>query len=326
MKLVSPAEEGIPSTGNERFGDMTGRAPVMQAVFARVARAAMTDLAVLLIGETGTGKEVTAQAIHRASRRATRPFVVVDCAGVPPALLESELFGHERGAFTGAVAARAGAFELAAGGTIFLDELGELGGDLQPKLLRALDTRMVKRVGGDEWRSADVRVIVATNRDLPAEVEAGRFRSDLYYRIAVLEIRLPPLRERLEDLPILVDDILTRLGVTDREEAALLRTPQARVDMACHAWPGNVRELRNYVERCVALGELTPLGIAGDTAEVGMELRAARRYWARFGARLERQYLEDLLADHDGNISAAARSAGVDRKHMYRLLWRHGLR
>jgi DNA-binding NtrC family response regulator len=322
------ASDGAPiaiALGAERFGSMVGRSPAMRAVFARLARAAPTDATVLLTGETGTGKEVAAEALHAASRRAARPFVIVDCAAVPPDLLESELFGHERGAFTGAVATRAGAFETADGGTVFLDEIGELATNLQPKLLRALERREIKRVGRDSWRPVDVRIIAATNRDLRAEVNAGRFRADLYYRLAVVEIRLPALSERRDDLPALVDALLERAGMASCAEAALLRTPEARADLVRHPWPGNVRELRNYVERCLALAERPALAVPDATVTEPPlnDLRAARKQWT---LDRERAFLEELLARHAGNVSAAARAAGYDRKHLYRMLWRHGLR
>jgi two-component system response regulator GlrR len=304
---------------------MVGRAPAMRAVFARLQRAAASDATVLLTGETGTGKELAAEGLHAASRRAAKPFVIVDCAAVPPDLLESELFGHERGAFTGATASRAGAFETANGGTVFLDEIGELSTALQPKLLRALERREIKRVGRDAWHAVDVRIVAATNRDLRAEVNAGRFRSDLYYRLAVVEIRLPALRERRDDLPAIVDAMIERMGMAAAPEAALLRTPDARAELARHPWPGNVRELRNYLERCLVLAERPALAepIADPAAPVGDDLRAARKQWT---AEREKAFLEELLARHGGNVSAAARAAGYDRKHLYRLLWRHGLR
>jgi len=325
------APEGKPiaiALGGERFGAMIGQSPAMRAVFARLARAAASNATVLLTGETGTGKELAAEAVHAASKRAARPFVVVDCGAIPHDLLESELFGHEKGAFTGAVGARAGAFESAEGGTLFLDEIGELGTALQPKLLRALEKREVKRVGSDRYHPVDVRVVAATNRDLRTEVNANRFRADLYYRLAVVEVRLPPLRERREDLPALVDAILAHLGLADAPEAALLRTPEARDELARHPWPGNVRELRNYVERSVALAERPSLrepeaALVTAPPDAHGDLRAARKQWT---SSFEKSFLEELLAKHAGNVSAAARAAGVDRKHFYRLLWRHGLR
>ena len=320
----------MPVAETERFGGMVGRSVAMRAVFARLAKAAAADATLLLEGETGTGKEVAAESVHAASARRGRPFIVVDCGAVPPDLLESELFGHEKGAFTSAVAARQGAFEAAAGGTIFLDEIGELGTELQPKLLRVLERREIKRVGATRWAPVDVRVIAATNRSLRGEVNARRFRSDLYYRLAVLEVRLPSLRERPEDIPLLVENVLERLGLADRAEANVLRTDTCHADLARHPWPGNVRELRNYIERCLALAERSPLGASAEpppdllaAPEGDLDFKAARDSWTK---EFEKRYLEELLARHAGNVSAAARSAGIDRKYLYRLLWRHGLR
>jgi two-component system, NtrC family, response regulator GlrR len=319
----------IPLSTRERFGLMVGRSPAMRAVFALLERAALSEATILLEGETGTGKEAAAESIHRESARRDGPMIVVDCGAIPPDLLESELFGHERGAFTGAVQSRQGAFEAAGGGTIFLDEIGELSPDLQPKLLRALERREVKRVGSNAYFGVDVRVVAATNRNLRAEVNARKFRSDLYYRLAVLDIRLPPLRERHEDIPALVEHILDSLGSADKPEARLLRTPEFYAELSRHPWPGNVRELRNYVERCLALREQTPI-VAGDRAaepslniDVGQPLKVAREAWTR---TFERRYLEEILGRHNGNVTAAARGAGVDRIYFYRLLWRHGLR
>jgi transcriptional regulator with GAF, ATPase, and Fis domain len=299
----------------------------MRAVFALLERAAPTEATVLLEGETGTGKEAAAESIHEASPRRERPFVVLDCGAIPPNLLESELFGHEKGAFTGATGARTGAFEAADGGTIFLDEIGELAPDLQPKLLRALERREVKPVGANQYMPADVRVIAATNRDLRAEVNARRFRADLYYRLAVVQIRLPPLRERREDLPLLVASLAAAMPAAVRDQ---LSTPDFLDELARHSWPGNVRELRNYLERCVALGPslrrgsdvVAALDEPGEV-DASRPLREARDAWTR---RCESQYLQDLLRRHGDNLAGAARAAGIDRAHLYRLLWKHGLR
>jgi transcriptional regulator with GAF, ATPase, and Fis domain len=260
--------------------------------------------------------------------------VVVDCGAIPSELLESELFGHEKGAFTGAASAREGAFELASGGTLFLDEIGELPLELQPKLLRALDRGEVKPVGGGRYTKVDVRVVAATNRDLRAEVNARRFRPDLYYRLAVLTVRLPPLRERMEDLGALSDSILAALAPRYPEAAKELAGPKLAAELARHCWPGNVRELRNYLERCLAMRR--PVTIDPDAAEVGapdaavvrladpsLPLKLARERWSR---AFERRYLEECLRRNGGNVAAAARAAEVDRMHFYRLLWRHGLR
>jgi len=290
-------------------------------------RAAASDATVLLTGETGTGKEAAAESIHTASVRGEGPFIVVDCGAIPPNLLESELFGHEKGAFTGAVAARKGAFEAASGGTIFLDEVGELTLDLQPKLLRALEKREVKRVGSNEYVPVDVRVIAATNRELRAEVNAKRFRSDLYYRLAVLEVRLPPLRERPEDIPPLVERILLDIDAANRPEAQVVRDGEFLDQLTGHPWPGNVRELRNHIERSLALRE--PAALEGDVGDLGasasaaVPLKIARERWTR---SFERRYVEDALRRHQNNVAAAARAAGVGRMYFYRLLWKYGLR
>ncbi len=305
------------------FGLMVGRSVAMRRVFALLERAAPSDATVLLEGETGTGKEVAAESIHLESARREGPFVIVDCSAIPPDLLEAELFGHEKGSFTGATGAREGAFEAANGGTIFLDEIGELSQELQPKLLRVLERRHVKRIGQSRFTDVDVRVIAATNRNLRTEVNERRFRSDLYYRLAVVEVRLPPLRERPEDLPLLVDHVLERLGAG----GDALRGKEFLATLARHRWAGNVRELRNYLERCLTLREPVPLGPTSDEGaplpDLGQPLKVARERWSR---AFERKYVESVLARHDGNVTAAARDAGVDRMYFYRLLWRHGLR
>jgi two-component system, NtrC family, response regulator GlrR len=316
----------VPVAARENFGGLIGSSPAMRMVFSVLERAAASDATLLIEGDTGTGKEATAEAIHTHGRRKGGPFIVVDCGAIPPQLLESELFGHEKGSFTGAIGARQGAFEAAQGGTIFLDEIGELPLELQPKLLRALEKREIKRIGNARHQSVDVRVVAATNRDLRAEVNARRFRSDLYYRLAVLEVRLPPLRERPEEIPALIEHLLAGLGAASAPGSELLRDPAVLADLRRHPWPGNVRELRNYVERCLALREPPPLPRAPeeDAATAAPDdLRAARESWTR---DFEKKYLEDLLARHANNVSAAARAAGVDRKYFYRLLWRNGLR
>jgi transcriptional regulator with PAS, ATPase and Fis domain len=252
-------------------------------------------------------------------------------SGHPPYLIESELFGHERGAFTGAVAAREGAFEAAHTGTIFLDEIGELSAELQPKLLRVLERREFKRVGSTQYVPVEVRVIAATNRSLRGDVNARRFRSDLYYRLAVLEITMPSLRDRTEDLPLLVDHILGGMAILGTPEAAPVRRPEFLASLARHPWPGNVRELRNYIERCVALAERPPLtSLDLPAAHVGdvvidtrTPLKTAREQWL---TGFERRYLAQILAKHEGNVRAVARAAGIDRIYFYRLLWKHGLK
>ena len=310
---------------SERFGRMTGVSAATRAAMAQLARAAETDATVLLEGETGTGKEVAAESLHRESKRRDQPFLVVDCGALPGELIEGELFGHEKGAFTGADERRIGVFEAANGGTVLLDEIGELPLALQPKLLRVLENREIKRLGESEYRPVDVRIVAATNRDLRAEVNAQRFRPDLFYRLAVVQIRLPPLRERAADLPMLVEAILADLGMTDHPLAPTLRTKDFLDQLAAHAWAGNVRELRNYLERCLALQTpFPPNATTVATAPSGPEpLKAARDRAMRV---FEHAYLTDILARHDGNVSAAARAAGVDRIHFYRMLWRNGLK
>ncbi len=319
-----------------RFGKMVGRSAVTRQLFELLQRAAASDATVLIEGETGTGKEATAEAIHSQGDRCNGPFVVIDCGAIPPQLLESELFGHERGAFTGAVSARQGAFEAASGGTIFLDEIGELTLDLQPKILRVLEGRHVKRVGSTQYNKIDVRVIAATNRSLRSEVQGQRFRSDLYYRLAVVQLKLPPLRERIGDLPILVNHVLDSLGVADQPIAEELRSAEFMHRVTQYRWPGNIRQLRNFIERCVALDDPT-LPANPDTMappprepepteaaiDISQPLRLAREQCV---SNFERRYLEALLIQHKNNVTAAARAADVDRIHFYRLLWKHGLR
>jgi two-component system, NtrC family, response regulator GlrR len=322
-------------TIEERFGRMVGRSPSMHAVFDVLGKAASSEATILLEGETGTGKEVSAEAIHRGSPRRDKPFLVVDCGAMPPNLLESELFGHERGAFTGAVSSRQGVFEAANGGTVFLDEIGELSIDLQPKLLRVLERREVRRVGTNNHVPVNVRLIAATNRSLREQVGSHKFRSDLYYRLAVVEVKLPPLRDRPGDLPLLVEHIVRNLSGVDEAALVTVRSPQFLGALGQHNWPGNIRELRNYLERCVALHDFAPPrsssgGPGGGSApapegavNIGQPLREAREAWV---SSFERRYLEELLRQHENRVSAAARAAGVDRIYFYRLLWKHGLR
>ena len=321
----------IPLYQEERFGLLCGRSPTMRAAFAKLARAAESDITVLLRGETGTGKDQAAESLHRLGPRRDKPFVVVDCGSLAGNLLETELFGHAKGAFTGADRARVGAAESAHKGTLFLDEIGELDIELQPKLLRLLERREVQRVGETRPVAVDVRVIAATSRNLRVEVNAGRFRSDLYYRLAVMEVALPSLRERFEDLSLLVDSLLERSGVAPASAPAL-RTPEFVARLARHDWPGNVRELRNYVESCLALADQAPPpGVDADQAggrgapvvDPSQPFRAARDRWLRW---FERRYLEELLRQQGDNVSAAARAAGVDREYFHRLLRRVGLR
>ncbi len=318
----------VPIHPSDRFCRMVGASVPMRRAFALLELAAASESGVLIEGETGTGKELAAESIHEMSSRKDGPFIVVDCASIPAELLESELFGHEKGAFTGAVTAREGAFEAASGGTIFLDEIGELELSLQPKLLRALERKQIKRVGSTKYVPADVRIVAATNRNLRREVNERRFRSDLYYRLAVVEIRLPPLRERAGDMRTLVTELLRSLGADKRPEAADLSRDDFIAELARHTWSGNVRELRNYLERCLVMRSRAPLDAPDDDAagtEIAFDkpLKVAREAASR---AFERRYVEAALARAGGNVTAAARAAEVDRMYFYRLLWRHGLK
>ena len=312
---IGGGEVAIPLSRTSQFGLLVGRSAEMRHVFALLEQAAQSKATLLLEGETGTGKEAAAESVHRLSSRREQPFVVVDCSALPPDLLESELFGHEKGAFTGASARRVGAFEAAHGGTVFLDEVGELGPELQPKLLRVLERGELKRVGSDRYKQIDTRIIAATHRNLRSDVNAKRFRSDLYYRLAVIVVTLPPLRDRVEDLPVLVEHLLASLGGAARPEAARMRTPGFLAELAAHRWPGNVRELRNYVERGLALSGTA----SAEPVGAPVSYKEAKERW-------ERAYVEELMRAADGNVAAAAREARLDRAAFYRLLWRHGMR
>ena len=313
---LTPSPTGVPPS----------TAPLSQAmseVFSVVGRLAPTDVTVTLIGETGTGKDVFAHLTHDLSPRAQRPFVVFDCGAVPPNLVESELFGHERGAFTGAHAEHAGAFERAAGGTLFLDEIGELPLDLQPRLLRVLDNRLVRRVGGTRDRRVDVRIVAATNRDLGALVTARQFRQDLYFRLAAAIVNLPPLRERLADLPYLVTRLLSDLGRPDvvvaRETLDALRA---------HPWPGNVRELKNALACAIAFvdtGVLEPrhLRFADPPAEQTMLDRLPLGGHALHS--IERAAIKQTLIQVAGNRVHAARALGIAPSTLYEKLRKYGL-
>jgi DNA-binding NtrC family response regulator len=329
---LRPAERRPEILPSERtsFGGALGESLAMRTIFGVLERIAPTDASVLLLGETGTGKDVLARALVAEGPRKSGPFVVVDCGAVSYSLIESELFGHERGAFTGAVAARQGAFELANGGTVFLDEIGELPLDVQPKLLRVLETKEFRRVGGNKALRTDARVIAATKRDLDREVKAGKFREDLFFRLAVVPVTVPPLRQRREDVPMIAKHILAAAG------ADFTLEPDALAALAAHDWPGNVRELRNVLERAVYMARATgtfdlgtlALGGGGEGSgafhfEAEHSYRETR---TRFEQEFERRYVRWILGRHQGNVSAAAREARMDRKHLSDLAKKHGLR
>jgi DNA-binding NtrC family response regulator len=329
-----------------QFGSLIGSSQAMQQVYGLLAAVAPTDTTVLIEGETGTGKELVAEELHRHSPRRERPFDVVDCGGLPGELIESELLGHERGAFTGAVADREGVFERARGGTVFLDEIGELPLALQSRLLGVLERRTIRRVGGNLPRKVDFRLVAATNRDLHREVREGRFRQDLYYRLAVVRVVVPPLRERAEDIPPLARHFLWQAGCADAESvltAELLRVLRSR------SWPGNVRELRNVIERATILVDGSDL--VGDAPLIELKPSSPRESAAAPAVdappaltfppsylemdykavkellldQFEAQYLGRLVGMHGTNISYIARDAGVDRHLIRKLLRKHDL-
>jgi DNA-binding NtrC family response regulator len=302
-----------------RLEGIVGRSESMLQVFKTAARVAGSDATVLIEGESGTGKEMVARAIHAASARSSGPFVAVDCGAIAEGVLESELFGHARGAFTGAAGPRRGLFEEAHHGTLFLDEIGDVGPALQARLLRALQEGEVRPVGSNEPVTVDVRVVAATNKDLAAAVKEGRFREDLYYRLAVVSIRIPPLRERREDIPLLADHFAAKHG---RAEGGVI-TPAARALLVEYPWPGNVRELENVVARALALnrsGVVVPedlpdalRGLPAGLASPGTRERPTL-------AEIQRRYAATVLAEVDGNKTRAAEILGIDRKTLYRIL------
>jgi DNA-binding NtrC family response regulator len=326
MSLISAA---APSAGvsplhpTRSFGRAAARSRVMHEVFDVLERLATTEVTVTLVGDTGSGKDVLAQGIHARSRRANGPFVIFDCGAVAQNLAESELFGHERGSFTGAVSSHAGAFERAHGGTLFLDEVGEMPLDLQPRLLRALEGRRVRRVGGTTDRPIDVRVLAATNRDLHEEVLAGRFRQDLFFRLAAAVVRVPPLRDRLDDLPLLVRGILQEIGHPKLQVTA----PTLEI-LARHRWPGNVRELKNALTSAVAFVDghaLEPRHLRflrGDRREPTLERLPLG---GRCLEQIERAAIKQTLEKLGGNKTQAARCLGIAVSTLYEKLKKYDL-
>ena len=328
---TGPSEVSVPEVSG--YGPLVGQSPSMRGVFERLKKAAPTDLTVLVTGETGTGKELVAQAIHEGSTRAHKPFVVVDCGSIPATLAESALFGHERGSFTGAVDKRISPFAEADGGTIFLDELGELPLDVQPKLLRALAEGRIKSVGSNTYRPVNVRVIAATRRDLVREVNAGTFRSDLYFRVAQLKVELPSLRQRLEDIPVLVRRMIEDFEDKDDKDAYSRITNDSLERLMRHDWPGNVRELRNVVAVALAFTKEGPIDLAAHLSPLvtsaaesaptrGRTFQDAKR---EVLARFEREYFTALYAECSGNVSEIGRRAAMERAHVRGYLRRHGI-
>lgn len=351
----NPIDEQIPvrPIASEQFGKIVGRSLKMREMFGVLEKVAPTSATVVVDGETGTGKEVVARTVHDLSKRAEGPMVVFDCGAVPESLIESELFGHEKGSFTGAVMTRKGLFEMANGGTIFLDELGELSLELQPKLLRVLEQREIRRVGSNEAIPVNVRVIAATNRDLEEEVKAGRFREDLFYRLCVVRVRLPALRDRSEDVPLLVRHFLhTQPFNKDQNDELRVKqlSPRAIACLTKYPWPGNVRELLNVIERAVSFADTDTLQpedlpdyvvnvkvpelpieavvdqhieqqLAGTDLK-DMPFKEAKEMWV---STFERDYVFDLLKRHRGNITQAAREADIDRKYFRKLMTKHDI-
>jgi len=324
-----PDDEPVPLTPSlrEQCGRLLGKSVAMRELFGQIERVALSEATVLIHGETGTGKELVAEALHELSPRSGGPFVVVDCGAIPRELIESELFGHVRGAFTGAAGERRGAFERAHGGTIFLDEIGELAVDLQPKLLRALEAFTVKPVGGDKPIKVDVRVVAASLKDLREAVKEKRFREDLYFRLSVVNLEVPALRKHLEDLPLLVDHFL-------REQRCAPLGGEAMATLSRYAWPGNVRQLRNVLERAVAMAGGGALVIEPEDLDLpAVQVSPSKLFELPYKvakdemlAQFTRDYLEALLARHDGNVSAAAREAKIDRNWIVALARRYSVR
>ncbi len=348
----------VEISGRTGFGELVGASVEMRRVYAILERLSHTDATLLIQGETGTGKDVAARSLHAASARADKPFVAVDCGAIPEHLVESELFGHVRGAFTGATSDRMGVFEEADGGTLFLDEIGEMPIALQPKLLRAIESRSIRRVGGGTARTVNVRIVAATNRSLASSINEGTFREDLYYRLAVVELRLPPLRARRDDIPLLAEHFY-RLFVG---EAGGSLPTEFLTTLIGRGWPGNVRELRNYIERSVSLGTVVPrpappggasalpgaagasLGVLGHSGALGapealghsgalaaienfvalhLPLKEARDAWTK---TFELAYVRAMLRTVGGNVTRAAERAGVSRRFLQRMVARLGIK
>ncbi|HEY8039835.1 MAG TPA: sigma 54-interacting transcriptional regulator [Polyangiaceae bacterium] len=322
----------VELSGRSAFGELVGTSLEMRRLYAVLERVAPTDATVLVEGETGTGKDVLARSLHAASPRASGPFVAVDCGAIPESLIESELFGHVRGAFTGATSDRKGVFEEADGGTLFLDEIGEMPLALQPKLLRAIESRSVRRVGASTARAIDVRIVAATNRPLARCVNEGSFREDLYYRLAVVALSLAPLRTRRDDIPLLARHFYRALAGADAGEL-----PQDFVArLGGRSWPGNVRELRNFIERSVSLGLVdarpartsrpppaAPLPSLDGMMALKLPLKEARQAWVE---SFESVYVRDLLRQAGGNVTRAAERAGVSRRFLQRMIARLGIK
>jgi DNA-binding NtrC family response regulator len=327
-RRLSAEADSNASAGGDRgqVADIEGKSQRMLDVYKLVARVAPSTATVLVVGESGTGKELVARAIHNRSPRAIKPFVPVNCTALSESLLESELFGHARGAFTGAIAAKRGLFETANGGTLFLDEIGDMGPKMQAQILRVLQDGEMRPVGGTETIRVDVRLVCATNRDLEAEVKATRFREDLYFRINVVTVRMPPLRDRAGDIPILVRHFINKIA--KREGRALASVSPETLEVLCrYSWPGNVRELENAIERAVAVAKGNVVLPSDLPAEVygGAAIAPASIIDDRPTlGELERRYIALVLAECGGNKKRAAEKLGIDRRTLYRAIERSG--
>ena len=336
----------VEESAQSSCGPLIGGSYQMRSIYSLIERLAPSDLSVVIQGETGTGKELVAQAIHQLSRRANKPLIIFDCSAVPEHLIESELFGHEKGSFSGAIRTHSGVFEQADGGTLFLDELGELSTSLQPKLLRALESGMIRRVGGEQTIKVDVRVISATNRNLEEMVREQTFRQDLFYRLAKVQLPLPPLRDREGDIVMIAEHFLARLNQQNEGYRHISGiTPNALHQLAAWSWPGNVRELRNVIERAYTFADREMIHSADLTTQIqavqaqqvvedqgqgslnfdipdNYSLKEAKE---RIISTFEKDYLQQLLDRHQNNISAVSREAGIDRRHVYRLMKKYNL-
>jgi DNA-binding NtrC family response regulator len=319
-----------------QFGNILGRNPRMQEIFQLIRTVAETEATILIQGESGTGKELIARSIHYNSRRKDRPFVVVSCSALPETLLESELFGHEKGAFTGAIRQRIGRFEMADGGTVFLDEIGEMSMPVQMKLLRVLQEREVERVGGDHAIKVDVRVIAATHKDLHRAMSERVFREDLFYRLNVVPIKLPPLRERLDDVPLLAAHFLRKYSGKNKKQITSI-SPRAFSSLIRYSYPGNVRELENIIERAVIMEkgdslnriDLKHPGMGGNVdllPLIGSDIQPFRKTKTEVVERFEKEYFSQLLRMYSGNMSRAAKHAGINLKNFHEKMARYGLK
>jgi two-component system, NtrC family, response regulator AtoC len=333
--LQRRADKGIgelEETPRQQLSKIIGKTPAMLEVYKTVARVAATKSTVLILGESGTGKEMIARAIHEHSPRANRPFVAVDCGALTETILESELFGHTRGSFTGAVADKKGVFEEAQGGTCFLDEIGGISANLQARLLRVLQEHEIRRVGGKEWLTVDVRVVAATNCNLPAAVKSGEFRQDLFYRLNVVAIQLPPLRQRQEDIPLLAQHFLKHYSVENGKTISTI-SDKAMECLCSYPWPGNIRELENAIEQAVALSYQSVLTLEDLPRDVREQATLPQRFDvateqsiladAPSLEEVKKRYVLHVLAQTQGNISATARILNVDRRSLYRMLARY---